>query len=191
MKPSVWCAENLVLLAPYSLDPTYVVLSAAIARSQSFLSLSSHSCRAHPRKCPASCMGFSSGFHSFHSDAWVSAGSQLSRRISGSSPVKRSTGGAFPYSGLLCPPPPENGVNLVWSWPDRTVTENSEPKWFDKLIVILAVLGTSNSAASTHPCEEVLPMTDVIVATLCLGSVTWGVYWNGTTVPRLTTLNQF
>lgn len=46
-----------------------------------------------PRRCPASCIKFLSGLHSFHCDARVSQSSKL---ISGSSPVKQSTGGALP-----------------------------------------------------------------------------------------------
>ncbi len=69
-------------------------LALTLALTQSHSSISSHSCRARPRRCPANS---SSVVHWFHCDVRINAGSQSWNLISVSSP---SIGGALP---LLLP----------------------------------------------------------------------------------------
>ena len=80
---------------------------------------SAHSCSARPFKWPASYRRLSSAVHWFHCAARVSAGKQSSKRISGSSPEKGSTGGAFPclhvktLTGLIAAPLGSDGIEVA------------------------------------------------------------------------------
>ena len=55
-----------------------------------------HSCRARPRRWPASCISVSFSLYPFQSAARWRAGTQSSKRTSGDSPSNESIGGAFP-----------------------------------------------------------------------------------------------
>ncbi len=56
-----------------------------------------HSCKALPRKWPASCSNWSCSVHAFHVAAISNVGNHSSSLIPWLSPWKGSTGGAFPF----------------------------------------------------------------------------------------------